>query len=166
MVASTSHPRTPGRVRHVAVPPAAHALSTLVRIDYENAVLADLDPAQNRTAEQWARTVLEDAPSDTRQALTQGWTALGLQLRPAPSEGCVLGWPVRRRTPDLVLLSAGPTRGLHGELLFQRRPHALLLAAFIQLDGERARALWAPAENRHPHVMYQVLEQAVSRATA
>ncbi|MFJ8390908.1 hypothetical protein ACIQ9Q_41830 [Streptomyces sp. NPDC094438] len=166
MVDSTSHPGTPERVCHVPVPPDAHALSTLARIDYENALVTDLDPAQDRTAEQWARTVLEEAPSDMRQALTKGWTALGLQLGPAQGEGFVLGWPVRHSTPDVLLLSADPTLGLHGQLLFQRRSHTLLLAAFIQLDSERARALWAPAEGRHPHVMHQVLEQAISRTAA
>lgn len=164
MVDSTSPPRIPDRVRHVPVPPDAHALSTLARIDYENAVLADLDPAQDdRTAEQWARAVLEDAPADTQQALTQGWTSLGLRLGPAQSDGHVLGWPVHHSAPDITLLAAGPTLGLHGQLLFQRRQHKLLLACFIQLDDDTARALWTLAESRHPQVMHQLLEQAVFR---
>ncbi len=163
MVDSTPHPRVPDRVRHVPVPPSAHALSTLARIDYENAVLAAVGPAHDRTAEQWARAVLEDAPADTRQALTQGWTSLGLHLGPAQSDGYVFGWPVRHSTPDNALLAPDPTVGLHGQLLFQRRQHTLLLACFIQLDDDTARALWAPVESRHPEVMYQLLEQAVSR---
>lgn len=160
MLDSTPDPQIPSRVRHVRVPPEVQPLSTLARIDYENAVLADLGPAQDRTAEQWARAILEDAPPETRHALTQGWTALGLQLGPARSEDFVLGWPVRHSTPDLVLLSADPTLGLSGELLFQRRPQSLLLACFIQLEDDTARALWTQAESRHPHVMHQLLEQA------
>ncbi|MGI5340192.1 hypothetical protein ACQEVS_23730 [Streptomyces sp. CA-181903] len=165
MVDSTPRSRVSGRVRHVPVPPAAHALSTLSRIDYENAVLADLGPAPYRTAEQWARAVLEDADAGTRQALREGWTSLGLALGPARSDGHVLGWPVRRDTPDAVLLAADPTLGLRGELLFQRGPGTLLLACFIRLDDDAARALWASAESRHPQVMHRLLEQAVSRTT-
>ncbi|MBB4892952.1 hypothetical protein FHS39_001963 [Streptomyces olivoverticillatus] len=165
MVDSTSHGRAPHGVRHVPVPPAAQALSTLARIDYANALLADVGPAAgDRTAEQWARAVMEDAPADTRQALTQGWTSLGLQLGPARSDGFVLGWPVRHSAPDIVLLSADPTLGLHGQLLLQREERTLLMACFIQLDSNQARALWAQAESRHPEVMHQLLEQAVSRA--
>lgn len=163
MVDSASHPQAPDRVRHIPVPPDAHALSTFARIDYENALLADLGAAQEHTAEQWARAVLEGAPPEMRQALTQGWTALGLQLGPAQSEGFVLGWPVRHSTPDHVLLSLTSTRGLRGELLFQRRPHTLLLASFIHLEDDDARALWASVESRHPQAMHQLLEQAITR---
>ncbi|MFI0736679.1 hypothetical protein ACH4PU_01025 [Streptomyces sp. NPDC021100] len=165
MVDPDTPPHVRGRVRHAPVPPAAHALSTLPRIDYENAVLADLDTAPDRTAEQWARAVLEDADADTRQALTRGWTSLGLALAPAGSDGCVLGWRVRSSTPDAVLLAADATLGLRGELLFQLTRGGLLSACFIQLDGDAARALWAPVESRHPQVMHRLLEQAVSRAT-
>ncbi|MBC2874556.1 MULTISPECIES: hypothetical protein [Streptomyces] len=157
--------RFPGTVCHVPVPPAAHVLSTLSRIDYENAVLADPDPAPDRTAGQWARAVLEDADAGTRQALTQGWTSLGLTLAPAGSDGHVLGWRVRRGTPDAVLLSAAATLGLRAELLFQRLEGKALLACFIQLDDDAARARWAPVESRHPQVMHRLLEQAVSRVT-
>ncbi|GAB7028928.1 hypothetical protein AB0G35_11635 [Streptomyces sp. NPDC021749] len=163
MVDPTPHQQAPDRVRHIPVPPDAHALSTLARIDYENALLADLGPDQDRTAEQWARAVLEGAPPEMRQALTQGWTALGLRLGPAQSEGCVLGWPVRDSTPDLVLLSTTSTRGFRGELLFQLRPHTLLFASFIHLEHDDARALWASVESRHPQAMHHLLEQAVSR---
>ncbi|MCX4665265.1 hypothetical protein OG453_01005 [Streptomyces sp. NBC_01381] len=146
--------------------PADQALSTLARIDYANALLADIGPAQDRTAEQWARVVMEDAPADRRQALTQGWSALGLQLGPARSAGFVLGWQVRHSTPDTVRLSAGATLGLRSELRFQRRQHTLLLACFIQLDDDKARAMWAQAESRHPQVMYQLLEQAIARTAS
>ncbi|MEE4418927.1 hypothetical protein [Streptomyces bugieae] len=147
------------------MPTDAQRISTLDRIDYENALLADLGPTEDRTAEQWARTVLEEAPRDMRRALTQGWTALGLQLGPALSEGCVLGWPVRHSTPDSVLLSTSSTLGLHGQLVFQRRPGELLFASFIQLEGDAARALWASVEGRHPDAMHRLLDRAISRTT-
>jgi hypothetical protein len=152
-----------GRVRQVAVPPAARALSTLSRIDYEDAFLVETRPATGRTAEQWARAILEDAPITVRSTLVSGWSALGLKLGCARSEHGVLGWEVRRRTPDYVLLGADSHIGMPGELLFKREPCALLFATFVQHDNPIARAVWAEVEPVHVPIVRRVLEQASRR---
>jgi len=69
-----------GRVRQVAVAPAARTLSTLSQVDYEDAFLVETGLAQERTAEEWARVVLEGAPAGMRRGLLSGWLALGLRL--------------------------------------------------------------------------------------
>jgi hypothetical protein len=120
-------------VRQVTPPPAARALSTLSHVDYEDAFLVETGPAQDRTSEQWARAILEDAPVRTRKALSGGWSALGLRLGSTQPDRFVLGWDVRRSTPDAALLSASGRLGLSGELLFERRQHTLLFATFVQL---------------------------------
>ena len=89
------HVETPGRVCQVAVPPAARTLSTLAHIDYEDAFLVEIGPAQDRTGEQWARAILEDAPIIMRRALRWSWFALGLQLGSTRSDRHVLGWELR-----------------------------------------------------------------------
>lgn len=66
------HVAAPGRVRQVTLPPAARALSTLAHVDYEDAFLVETGPAQDRTGEQRARAILEDAPVSTRNALCRG----------------------------------------------------------------------------------------------
>lgn len=156
--------------REIAVPPAARALSTPSRIDYENAVLVAIDAvddsARDRTAEQWARAVHEDAPADTRRALTQGWTRFGLRLGPAHSDRHVLGWPIRRSTPDHVLLGTGSENGLQVELLIQHSPHTLLFASFVQRDTDAARTLWAEVEHMHTPVMCRLLDEAVVRVAS
>jgi hypothetical protein len=158
--AHPSDPPAPGTVRQVTLPPAARALSPLSRVDYEDAFLVETGPAPDRTAEQWARAILEGAPESTRNALSRGWSALGLRLGSAQPDRCVLGWEVRRSTPDLALLGAPGRLGLSGELLFERRPHALLFATFVQLDNGIARALWARIAPRHRQVVQDLLEQA------
>lgn len=45
---------TPGRVGQVAVPPAAQTLSTLSRVNYEDAFLLDIGVTRELTGEQWA----------------------------------------------------------------------------------------------------------------
>ena len=138
MTAGTdSHPDDPhvaalGTVRQVTPPPAARALSTLCHVDYEDAFLAGTGPAQDRTGEQWARAILEDAPMSTRNALSRGWSALGLRLGSTQPDRFVLGWEVRRSTPDVALLGASSRLGLSGELLFECQQHTLLLRDLLE----------------------------------
>jgi hypothetical protein len=154
------HVETPGRVRQVALPPAARALSTLSHVDYEDAFLVETGPAQDRTGEEWARAILEDAPMSTRNALSRGWFALGLRLGSTRSDRSVLGWEVRRSTPDFALLGASGRLGLSGELLFEPQEHTLLFATFVQLENRIARAVWAVIAPRHRRVVRYLLEQA------
>ncbi len=152
-----------GVVRQVAVPASARALSTLSRVDYEDAFHLDIAQAPDRTAERWARSVLQDAPMAMRNGLLAGWSAIGLKLGPPGSEGYVLGWEVRDSTPDFVLLGVGSRIGMPGEMLFKRERRALLFATFVQQDGAIARATWARVEPVHMVTVRRVLEQAGRR---
>lgn len=156
---TSTHASAPGTVRQVAVPPAARALSTLPRIDYEDAFLLEVGPAGSRTAEDWARTMLEDAPIAVRCALRCGWLALGLILRPGRSDRFVLGWQLRRRTPDVALLGASSILGLSAEVLFERRERTLLFATFVQQRNVVARAVWAGVPPGHQRVVRSLLER-------
>jgi hypothetical protein len=154
------HAEPPARIRPTALPAGARELATLARIDYEDAFLVDTGSAQDRTAEQWARKILEGAPVSTRKALTRGWSGLGLRLGPAQSDGHVLGWEIRHRAPDVVLLGASGRLGLSGELVFQRLPHSLLYATVVQLENPAARGLWAAIASRHRRVVQDLLGRA------
>jgi hypothetical protein len=152
-----------GRVRQVAVPPAARARSTLAHVDYADAFVLDLRAAPICTAEEWARATVEGAPASVQRQLRWGWTALGLELGPTGSDRFVLGWEVRRNSPDLVLLGAGSRIGMPAELLFERRQHSLLFATFVQHDNAIARAVWAATEPVHVPIVRRVLERAAKR---
>lgn len=156
-------PLAPGTVRQVEVPSTARALCTLSHVDYEDAFLVEIGPVQDRTAEQWARAILEDAPAIMRSALLRGWSALGLRLGPTRSDGFVLGWEVRRSTPDFALLGASSRLGLPAELLFKRQQQRLLFATFVQQENRIARAIWAGVEPVHRPIVRDVLEQASCR---
>jgi hypothetical protein len=148
----------------IPLPPGARERSTLTRVDYENAVLVEIGPADGSTAEQWARAILEGAPAPMRAALTGGWARLGLPLGPEHSEQHVLGWAVRPADPGAVLLRAGSPGGLRAELLIERRPDAVLVASFVQHDGDAARTAWTEVEGLHAPVVCQLLDEAVARA--
>jgi hypothetical protein len=150
-------------VRQIVVPPGARALSTLARIDYQDAFLVNIDPVAYQTAEQWARAILEDAPLNVRVALISGWSALGLKLDKSRSGRSVLGWHVRKSTPDFVLLGADSRIGMPGELLVKCEPEALLFATFVQHDNLIARGVWAAVEATHVRTVRDVLEEASRR---
>jgi hypothetical protein len=154
------HAEAPGRVRQTVLPAGTRELATLAHIDYEDAFLVGTGLAQDRTAEQWAREILEAAPLSTRQALTRGWSMLGLRLAPAQSGQHVLGWEIRHSDPDAVLLGARGRLGLSGELIFQRSPRTLLYATVVQLENRIARGLWAAIESRHQRVVQDLLARA------
>jgi hypothetical protein len=156
-------PVTPGRARQIAVPPSARALHTLSRVDYEDAFVVETDRAQDRTGEQWARAILEDAPPKMRRALRWGWFALGLRLGSARSARLVLGWEVRHSSPDFALLGTSSRLGMEGEVLVERRQQMLLVTTFVQLKNPIARAVWAQVAPRHRRVVRHLLQQASRR---
>ncbi|MBV8929428.1 MAG: hypothetical protein JO152_09930 [Mycobacteriaceae bacterium] len=146
-------------MHQIAVPPDARSLSTLDHIDYADAFVLHLDEAGERTAEQWARAILEDAPLSTRTALLSGWSMLGLKIGQIPSDGSVLGWQIRRAAHDFVLLGAGSRVGMPGELLVKRLEDGLLFDTFVQHGNIIARALWASVEATHVRVVRDLLDR-------
>lgn len=155
---------TPGEVREVAVSPAAQKLSTLSRVDYADAYLLEPDPIPERTAEQWARAILEDAPAATRRTLRRAWFALGVRLGSTADDRLVLGWEVRRATQDVALLAATSLIGIDAEVLCKREQNALLVASFMQLKNPVARVVWAIVAPRHRRVLRHLIRQADRRA--
>lgn len=149
------------RVHQVELPPDARSLSTLSRVDYEDAFLVETGPAvQDRTAERWARSMLEDAPAVVRGALPPGWFALGLRLGSPWNDRLVLGWEMRRSSPDFALFGARSHLGFLAELLFKRQRETLLFATFVQEQNGFARALWAGLGPPHRRVVRYLLEHA------
>lgn len=165
MTATRQPGPTTRTVSQVATPPGARALSTLPRIDYEDAFAVDTDT--QRTPEEWVRLVLQGAPPRVRRRLWLGWTALGLKLGPPWSSKRVLGWNVRHSDEEFVLLAADSWLGFRGQLLFRSDPRGLLFATFVQHTNPAARALWAAITPRHVHVVRSLLTHgALSQAAS
>jgi hypothetical protein len=150
-----------GPVSQVQLPADARALSILSRIDYEDAFR--IETGVERTADQWARAVFNDAPVAMRARLLSGWAGLGLKLAEPWSAGHVLGWKVRQTSPNVLLLAADSILGLHAELLFRTEPRGLLFATLIKQDNPAARAVWARITFTHQKVVYSLLDDAAGR---
>jgi hypothetical protein len=154
-----------GGVRQLEVPRSARELSTLAHIDYADAFLIDIRDPKARTAEHWAREIFDDPPSTLRLRMWSAWTMmLGLRLGSPFSKRFVLGWEVRRSTPDHVLLGAGSRIGMPAQLLVKREEHALLFDTFVQKDNAIARAMWASIEPTHQWFVPTLLRQFRRRA--
>lgn len=159
---ATRHPRTTtSTVSQISPPEDARMLSTLSRIDYDDAFAVTTDV--ELTAQQWVRAVLQDAPPHVRRRLWLGWTTLGLRLGPPWSSNRVLGWKVQHRDADYVLLAANSWLGLRGELLFRAEPKGLMFGTFLQLTNPAARGLWAAITPRHQHIVRSLLTHAARR---
>jgi hypothetical protein len=158
-----SHAGSSGQARQIDLPPGARALSTLSRIDYGDAFFVSTGPGRDRTGEEWARAVLEGTPQKVRVRLLRGWCLLGLRLGSPRSRRRILGWQVRRCSPDFVLLAAGSRIGMPAELLFKREGHGLLFATFVQQRNSLARIVWARVVPAHQRTVSYLLEQAAGR---
>lgn len=146
-------------MRQIAVPEEARRLGTLDRIDYEDAFLVAVADPQARTAQQWAGAILDGAPRGLRMRLWSSWMMLGLRLGLPRSARHVLGWEIRRSTPDHVLLGARSRIGMPAELLVERQADGLLFDTFVQTDNALARMTWAAIEPTHERTVPAILRQ-------
>ena len=153
--------------REITLPGRAQALSTLQRLDYTDGFRLTTQQAYEITAEQWARALLEEAPEATRSGLRRGWRALGVRLGPADDPGLVLGWEVRRRSENFVVLGVRSWIGVDAEVLCMREPEALIVGTLVELRNPVARVVWACIESHHQKVVRHLLRSAGERvATA
>ena len=150
--------------RQVDVPTHLTEASTLPRVDYADAFVLSTDRHPDWTAETWARAVLEGAPAATRAELTAGWAALGLPA--TNSSASVLGWAIRRSTPERVLLGRDSHIGMPGELLFELRPDGLVFATFVFHRTPATRAVWAAVRRTHVRTVLELLDRTVGDGVA
>jgi hypothetical protein len=153
-------------VREIDLPPRAQALSTLRRLDYTDGCRMNTEHAEEVTAEEWARALLEQAPEATRRGLRRGWHALGVRLGPADDPSLVLGWEIRRSSEDCVVLGVRSWIGIDAEVLCLREPDALVVGTLVQLGNPLARAVWSCIEAHHRKVVRHLARSAGERVAA
>lgn len=157
---------SPGRVRHVEVPPQIAASFARSTANYASALALATDAATSRTPQQWARAVFEGAPAPLRSCIVFGWKhVLGLQLDPRPSDDRVLGWTIAEGD-----LAPGST-ALTAESRFLRACNIVLVESstitwvtLVHYSHGTARPLWAIARPVHRLTMRYLLVRAVGEA--
>jgi hypothetical protein len=144
----------------VTLPPEAWALTSLRDATYHDAFRVAVDDPRAKTAEEWVRLMIGGAPLKSRSQLVPGWTLLGLRLGSPFSQSRVLGWEVRRSTPDAVVLGARSRVGMPAELLLVRERESLLFATVVQHRNAVVRALWKAVVPVHVEIVPRLLTRA------
>jgi hypothetical protein len=155
--------QAPVEVREIELPPDARALTVLPRVDYTDCFVLETARVEGRTGEEWAREMLEKAPASTRTSLRRGWSALGVRLGPTADDRLVLGWPVRRSSPNFALLAVKSLFGMEAEVLVKRERQGVLVATLMKLNNPAVRVFWAGFSFQHRRVVRHLLVQAGRR---
>src|SRR5439155_15311894 len=88
------------------VPEPTRSLHRLDRVDYVDLFTLDTAAATDRSAEQWARAVLEKGQAARRFAFIPWRLLLGLRLGPSYAPGYVHGWRIAGSGDDWIRLEA------------------------------------------------------------
>ena len=148
------------RAFKVAVPDAVRARAGIGRQDYESAFSVATDPADGRSAEQWARAMYESPPTAERLIVWYGWKALTAQLGPYPSNDHVLGYRIEAIERDLICFTVQWALGLACELVLYLAPSTAVLATFVTLKRPAARIVWRMAVPVHERIVPRWLSRA------
>ena len=154
----------PRRVTVVSPHRSLARYSALTRVDHEDTWCVRMDGWPNRPAEQCARIVLDKAPVATRVALRRGWANIGLKLDSGPNT--ILGWTIRRNTPELVVLALPSRVGMPAELTFRRDGQDLLFATLVRHRNPVVRLIWRAVLPFHMPIVGELLTGGCSRLAA
>src|SRR3954451_17161988 len=143
------------------VPDALVDLGTLGRVDYVDACTADVPAGIERSAEEWARVVLEQTSLGRRAPLL--WTALGLRLGPRPSPDHIQGWRIAARGDDWIR-GATSSWFASGQAVCRVADRRLSVALLLRYDRPLvAAAIWLPVGALHRRGLPAMLAEAVKR---
>lgn len=104
--------------------------------------------ADTRTAEDWARATWEGAPAPLRAFMLTGWRMLGFELGPRPSPEHVLGWPILKSTPDMIVLQV-PSKFLDAQNMVELTATKVHWTTTVRPSNATGRTLWRVAEPLH-----------------
>jgi hypothetical protein len=135
------------------------ALARFPATDYADTFEAEASTGP-RTAEQWAREILEGAPVGMRTFLIRTCPVLGVRLGPLYSAGYVLGWRIVKNTPEFVVLQARSGVGVTVRLVIQAGASSVQFGTFVRCEGLLARAAWFGIAPIHRLVVSRLLGEA------
>ena len=137
---------------------AIRCLDTLASPDYVDLVTATTSQAMDKSAEDWARALLEDTPGGRSAPVL--WRLLGLRLGPTPSPDFVQGWNIADRGEDWIRIeTASWFMTVHAVVEFD--DGHVSLALFVRYDRPIAALIWPPVSVLHRRGMPVMLQQAL-----
>jgi hypothetical protein len=140
------------------IPEAIRCLDTLASPDYVDLFTATTGGATEKSAEEWARAMLEDTP--TGRSAPFLWRLLGLRLGPTPSPGCVQGWKIADRGEDWIRIET-TSWFMTAHAVVQVDDGHVSLALFVRYDRPIAALIWPPVSVMHRRGVPVILRQAL-----
>ena len=139
---------------------AIRRADTLARPDYVDCVTATAVGAIDKSAEEWARALLEDTP--TGRSAPSLWRLLGLRLGPTRSTDYVQGWKIADRADDWIRIEA-TSWCMTAHAVVRVDDRQLSLALFVRYDRRIAALIWPPVSVMHRRAVPVMLRQALKR---
>ncbi len=107
------------------------------------------------------RKILEASPNRFRLLAPFAWLSLGLKHGLPWSHENLLGWPVRRKEVDFILVGAESRTGSPAELLLKREEGSILFSTLLQIGNPVMGRVWAAIERPHQRIVAQLLKRGV-----
>lgn len=156
------HVTTP---HEVEPPQSLRNLTTLGRVDYVDAFVAEVAPDDPGGAQDWARAMFEEISRRERLEFQVVWRVLGLRLGLLPSGDRIVGWHIRDEQSSHVLLYADSWIGMPAEVLVRRVGSELTMVTFVEQRTALARAMWAKATPVHRVAVPGLLRRVARRGS-
>jgi hypothetical protein len=130
--------------------------------DFASAFEIAIARPSERSPEEWARTIFEQAPKALHSFVLIGWRfVLGLHLAPGGTPDQVAGWRVVDRDSEAITLEAR-SRLMTARKVVRTKSSQLLVTTFVRYDRPMARVLWPMVVPIHHRTEPRLLAHAVS----
>ncbi len=136
--------------RHAPEP--IRSLDTLADPSYTDLFTAPMTGAQNKSAEEWARLILEGGPAPLRLLIfvVQRFV-LGLRVELRRSPDLVLGWKIGASSDDYIRMETGSWL-MTPHLILKVDEDQISVATLIRYDHPIAARVWPPVSLLHRRV--------------
>jgi len=142
------------------VPESIRSLVGLTSPDYVDLFTARTNEASEKSAEDWARVALEEAPDHLRLAVVLAQRlVLGLRLGPRRSPDYILGWKIADRGDSWVRTEAASWM-MTASLVFKVDEAELSVATSVRYDRRMAALVWPPISIVHRKVGLALMRRA------
>lgn len=151
------------KARRIEVPDTVRAVDGLSAPDYASAFELPIPPTPARSAEQWARSVFEQAPLLVRWFVRAGWCfpLLFDVTKPGPDQ--VLGARITANSSTTIVLEQRSPMMLANNIVSVDQTR-LVWVTVVNYRRPAARLLWGPSALIHHRVLPYLLTRAARTA--
>ena len=145
------------------IPEGVRSLITLADADYIDLFTVTTPMATDRSAEEWARAILEQAPL-SRQNARAFYQLMGLRLGPEHSPDHVQGWKIAARGANWIRVETASWY-MTAQAVCLVEEDRVSISLSVRYDQPVAALVWRRVSGRHQRAVPVMLRQAVRLMT-